>query len=49
MAGTTTYAYRGRNADGKVVKGKLDAAGESAVASRLRTMGLSPISIEEAA
>lgn len=48
MAGTGTYAYRGRNADGKVVKGRIDAPGESAVASRLRTMGLSPISIEEA-
>lgn len=49
MAGSTTYAYRGRNAEGKIVKGKLEAPGESAVASRLRTMGLSPVSIEEAA
>lgn len=48
MAGPVTYAYRGRDADGKVVKGRIDAPGESAVASRLRTMGLSPISIEEA-
>ncbi len=48
MAGAATFAYRGRNADGKVVKGRMDGPGESAVAARLRTMGLSPISIEEA-
>lgn len=44
---TLAYAYKGRDSDGKVVKGRLDAATESAVASRLRSMGLSPISIEE--
>ncbi|ERK72778.1 MULTISPECIES: type II secretion system F family protein [Leifsonia] len=49
MAGATTFAYRGRNGDGKVVKGRIDAPGEAAVASRLRTMGISPISIEESA
>src|SRR4051812_26555362 len=48
MATTTTFVYRGRNAEGKIVKGKLDAAGEGSAASRLRTMGLSPVSIEEA-
>lgn len=48
MAGTTTFAYRGRTAEGKVVKGKLDATGEGSVAAKLRTMGLSPISIAEA-
>jgi type IV pilus assembly protein PilC len=48
MAGAATFAYRGRNADGKVVKGRIDAPGESAVAARLRTMGVSPISIQEA-
>jgi type IV pilus assembly protein PilC len=49
MAGATTFTYRGRNGDGKVVKGRIDAPGEAAVASRLRTMGISPISIEESA
>ncbi len=44
---TLAYAYKGRDSDGKVVKGRLDAPTESAVASRLRSMGLSPISIEE--
>ena len=48
MASTTAYAYKGRDAEGKIVKGRVDASGESQVASRLRTMGLSPIAIEEA-
>ncbi|WP_150307835.1 type II secretion system F family protein [Planctomonas psychrotolerans] len=48
MAATQTYAYRGRDTSGKVVKGRVDAATEAAVASRLRTMGLAPISISEA-
>lgn len=47
MASTTTFAFRGRNADGKIVKGKLEAAGQASVAARLKTMGLSPVSIEE--
>lgn len=44
---TLAYAYKGRDSAGKIVKGRLDASGETAVASRLRTMGLSPISIVE--
>ncbi|WP_025156585.1 type II secretion system F family protein [Leifsonia aquatica] len=48
MSNATAFVYKGRNADGKVVKGKLDAPGEAAVAARLRTMGLSPIAIEKA-
>ena len=49
MPVTTPYNYKGRDADGKVVKGRVDAASEAAVASRLRTMGLSPVAITEAA
>ena len=49
MPVTTPYNYKGRDADGKIVKGRVDAATEAAVASRLRTMGLSPVSITEAA
>ncbi len=49
MASTLTYAYKGRNASGKMVKGKVEAATEAAVASRLRTMGVAPISIDESA
>jgi len=48
MAVTRTYAYRGRDAAGKLVKGTVDAATEAAVGSRLRTMGVAPISVAEA-
>ncbi|WP_158603944.1 type II secretion system F family protein [Cryobacterium tepidiphilum] len=41
------YAYKGRDAAGKVVKGRLDAASESAATARLRSMGLTPISVTE--
>ncbi|GAB3028503.1 type II secretion system F family protein [Parafrigoribacterium mesophilum] len=43
-----TFAYKGRDTAGKLVKGRVDAATEGAVASRLRTMGVAPISIAEA-
>ena len=48
MANSAAYAYKGRDSGGKIVKGRLDAPGEAAVVTRMRTMGLSPISIEEA-
>jgi type IV pilus assembly protein PilC len=48
MATVQAYAYRGRNAEGRIVKGRIDAASEGAVAARLRIMGLSPIAISEA-
>ena len=48
MATTQAYAYKARNAAGKAVKGRLDAASESAAMARLSTMGLSPISVAEA-
>jgi type IV pilus assembly protein PilC len=41
------FAYTGRNASGKLVKGRVDAPSESAVASRLQSMGLAPVSIAE--
>ncbi len=47
MPASTAYAYKGRDADGKIVKGRVDATSEAAVAARLRTMGLSPVSIAE--
>ncbi|NII51895.1 type II secretion system F family protein [Frigoribacterium endophyticum] len=49
MAGAVAYAYKGRDTAGKVVKGKVDASSEGAVITRLRTMGVQPISITEAA
>ena len=45
MAGAHTFTYTGRNSEGKLVKGSLEAVNESAVASRLHTLGLSPVSI----
>lgn len=47
MAAPLTFAYSGRDASGKIVKGKVDAQSESSVVSRLRTMGIAPISITQ--
>jgi type IV pilus assembly protein PilC len=41
-----TFAYRSRNAGGKLVKGRMEAQNEATVVSRLRTMGLSPVAVE---
>jgi type IV pilus assembly protein PilC len=46
---TLAYAYTGRDSSGKIVKGKLEGSSESAVVARMRTMGLSPVAISEAA
>lgn len=48
MASAQAFAYTGRNSAGKLVKGSLEAMSEVAVASRLVTMGLSPVSIAKA-
>jgi type IV pilus assembly protein PilC len=47
MANAQAFAYTGRNTAGKLVKGRLDAPNQAAVASRLRGMGVSPVSIKE--
>ena len=44
-----SYAYRVRTTEGRVIEGKMDADGESAVASRLRSQGLVPIQISKEA
>lgn len=44
-----TFAYKGRDSQGKLVKGKLEAPSESAVVSRLRALGLTPVEITESA
>jgi type IV pilus assembly protein PilC len=44
---TLAYAYTGRDATGKIVKGKLEGSSESAIVARMRTMGLSPVAIAE--
>jgi type IV pilus assembly protein PilC len=48
MPTAQTYAYKARDSRGKVVKGRVDAPSELAVAARLRTMGLTPVAINEA-
>lgn len=42
-----TYQYTIRDRSGKVVKGRIEANDEGAVANRLRTMGMAPLSITE--
>jgi type II secretory pathway component PulF len=49
MPASVAYAYKGRDAAGKVVKGRLDATSENAAMTRMRAMGLSPIAVEEVA
>jgi type IV pilus assembly protein PilC len=48
MSPALTYAYVARDSNGKIARGKVDAPSEIAVTSRLRTMGLTPVSIAEA-
>ena len=47
MAGQRTYEYTLRDAKGKLVKGRIEASNEGAVAARLKTMGVAPMSISE--
>jgi type IV pilus assembly protein PilC len=44
-----SYAYRVRTREGRVVEGKMEADGESAVANRLRSQGFVPIQISKEA
>lgn len=48
MATAQAFVYTGRNTSGKLIKGSLEAQSEVAVASRLVSMGLSPVSIARA-
>jgi len=41
------FEYAIRDAKGKLVKGRIEASNQSAVVSRLKTMGLAPVSITE--
>ena len=49
MAATTakTFEYAVRDRGGKIVKGRIEAPNQAAVANRLKTMGLAPMSINE--
>ncbi len=42
-----TYAYKVRTKEGRVVEGKMEADGESVVASRLRQQGFIPVQISK--
>ncbi|HQY33855.1 type II secretion system F family protein [Actinotalea sp.] len=42
-----TYEYAVRDRSGKMVKGRIEASNEAAVANRLKTMGMAPLSISE--
>ena len=44
-----SFAYRVRTKEGRVVAGKMEADGEAAVATRLRSQGLIPIQINKEA
>ena len=47
MADTKTFEYAVRDREGKLVKGRIEAQNQAAVANRLRSMGLAPTSITE--
>jgi type IV pilus assembly protein PilC len=49
MSNTLTYAYKGRDAEGKLIKGKVEAPSEAAVVGRMRTLGLTPVEIVQSA
>ena len=44
-----SYAYRVRTSEGRVIEGKMEADGEAAVATRLRSQGFIPIQINREA
>ena len=48
MATAKEYTYTGRNSANKVVKGRIDGSTEGVVVSRLRALGISPITVTEA-
>jgi type IV pilus assembly protein PilC len=46
---TKTWKYTARDAAGKVVKGRVDGTTEGAALTKLRTMGVAPITVAESA
>ncbi|MGH2790282.1 MAG: type II secretion system F family protein [Actinomycetota bacterium] len=42
-----SFAYRVRTKEGRVLEGKMEAGGEAAVASKLRSQGMTPIQINK--
>lgn len=48
MTAVQNWQYQGRDEKGKLVKGRMEAPTESAVLSRMRGMGLTPVQVDEA-
>lgn len=48
MSATKEFDYSARNATGKIVKGRVEAASEAAALNKLRILGVAPISVNEA-
>jgi len=44
-----SFAYTGRNDAGKIVKGKVEAPSEAGALSKIRGLGIQPVSVQEAA
>lgn len=49
MSTLQAFSYSGRNRNGRLVKGSMQAPSENAVASRLQGMGISPVSVVKSA
>ncbi|MCL2849976.1 MAG: type II secretion system F family protein, partial [Micrococcales bacterium] len=47
MAQARVFEYQVREPDGKITKGKLEAASQAQVASKLRALGVAPLTIKE--
>ena len=47
MAATKTYEYSVRDRAGKLTSGKLDAANEAVLVTKLKAMGYAPVSVRE--
>ena len=47
MADVKSFDYTVRDKSGKLVKGRIEARDQAAVANRFKTMGLAPVSIDE--
>ena len=43
------YAYTSRNDSGKIIKGKIEAPSEAAALTKIRGLGLSPVTVAESA
>lgn len=49
MSSALTFEYRARNAQGKVVKGKVEAPSQASAIQRVTAMGVSPIEVKQRA